>query len=80
MHADDLEFHNVAELRPADGRDGRPLQRVPEEIRERLNEGAQDRMRHPARIELRFVPEDAVEVTLSTIPQRGVTEGTVQVF
>lgn len=82
MHHDDIQLHNVAELREPDGRDGTLLQRVPESVRVELNEGAQARMRHPAGVELRFVPEgpDPVEVTLSTIPRNGVAEGTVRVF
>ena len=79
MHHDDIEFHNVAERREVAGRDGLLLQRVPESVRTNLNEGARDRMCHPAGVELRFVPEGPVEVTLSTYPG-SAAEGTVRVF
>lgn len=66
MIHDGLAFHNVAELRETpDG--GRRLQRVPEEVREHLNEGAQERMVVPSASELRFVSDDdAVRLTLSS--------------
>ncbi len=80
MQHDELDFHNVGELCESDDRDGLRIQRVPESVRQGLNEGAQNRMRHPAGVELRFVSEGPVEVTLSTIPVSGVTEGTVRVF
>jgi len=80
MRHDGLELHNVAETRAVPDRDGVLLQRVPEDVRRDLNEGAQDRMCHPSGVEIRFVPEGTVEVTLSTRPQRGVTHGTVEVF
>jgi len=80
MHHDRMEFHNVAQRRAIDGRDGRLLQRVPERVRTDLNEGAQSRMRHPAGVELRFVPEDTVELTLSVLPGGSADSGTVRVF
>ncbi|MCU4975304.1 GDSL-type esterase/lipase family protein [Halobacteria archaeon AArc-m2/3/4] len=82
MHHDGLEFHNVGELRAEDEYDGALIQRVPETVRTGLNEGAQRRMRHPAGVELRFVPEGegTVELTLSTVPDNGVDEGVVRIF
>ncbi|WP_435361726.1 SGNH/GDSL hydrolase family protein [Haloarchaeobius sp. DFWS5] len=86
MRHDEFDFHNVAELREPDEedhdthRDGLLLQRVPESVRQRLNDGAQRRMRHPAGVELRFVPDGPVEVTLSTIPVKDRESGTVRVF
>lgn len=80
MRQDGIEFHNVAEFRRINAHDGQRLQRVPEAVRTELNEGAQRRMCHPASVELRFVSEGPVELTLSMRPQRGVTEGTVHVF
>lgn len=65
MERDGIQFHNVQELRDGEG-DGQILQRVPEDVRTRLNEGAQTRMRHPAGVELRFVPDGPVRVTLSS--------------
>ena len=73
---DSLQFHNVAELREVDDRDGLLLQRIPEDVRVQLNEGAQNRMCHPAGVELRFVPEGTVRVTLST----RVRESVVRLF
>lgn len=66
MHCDSMQFHNIAEAPHFDGHNGRLLQRVPEEVRVKLNEGAANRMRHPAGAEIRFVPEGPVRVTLST--------------
>lgn len=80
MQQDGVEFHNVAELRTIDGHDGQRLQRVPESVRTELNEGAQWRMCHPASVEIRFVPDTSVELSLSMHPQGGVTEETVHVF
>ena len=80
MRHDDIDFHNAAELRETDESDGLLLQRVPENVRTDLNEGAQQRMRHPAGVELRFVPDGPVEVTLSAVPKRDATESTVRVF
>jgi lysophospholipase L1-like esterase len=80
MHHDGIQFHNVGEGRSIEGRDGMVLQRVPEAVRTELNEGAQSRMRHPAGVELRFVPDGAAAVTLSTLPGGSASTGTVRVF
>ncbi|MDS0223051.1 GDSL-type esterase/lipase family protein [Haloarcula sp. S1AR25-5A] len=80
MHHDRIQFHNVGDVRSVEDRDGKALQRVPEAIRTALNEGAQSRMRHPAGVELRFVPEGPVKVTLSTLPGGSASVGTVRVF
>lgn len=80
MQGDGIQFHNVAERRPAEGRDGHLLQRVPEAVRTELNDGAQSRMRHPAGVELRFVPDGSASVTLSTVPGGSAEKGTVRVF
>ncbi|GAB3666210.1 SGNH/GDSL hydrolase family protein [Halopiger thermotolerans] len=80
MQRDGIQFHNVAEARPATGRDGHLLQRVPEAVRRELNEGAQSRMHHPAGVELRFVPDGTASVTVSTLPGGSAPEGTVRVF
>ena len=64
MIFDNIEFHNVAELRDVEG--GKRLQRVPEDVRVCLNERAQQRMLSPSASEIRFVSsEDLVRVTLS---------------
>ena len=66
MVFEQVEFHNVAELREGDGQDGRRLQRVPEPVRVCLNERAQQRMLSPAGSEIRFASEgERVAVTLS---------------
>lgn len=78
MRHDDIEFHNVAEL--VDESDELLLQRVPERVRTELNDGAQTRMRHPAGVELRFVPDGTVTLTLSTVPQPRGEESLVRVF
>ncbi|SFG92270.1 Lysophospholipase L1 [Halopelagius inordinatus] len=70
-----IQFHNVQELRDAEG-DGDRIQRVPEDVRTRLNDGARTRMCHPAGVELRFVSEGPVRVTLSS----RVRDSTVRPF
>ena len=80
MVDDRIQFHNVGECRPLDDRDGYRLQRVPESVRNELNEGCADRMCHPAGVELRFVPEGSVELTLSVEPCRDVESSSVEVF
>lgn len=64
MQCDTLSFHNVAELHETG--EGRRLQRVPEDVREQLNEGAQLRMRIPSSAEIRFVCDGPVELALSS--------------
>lgn len=67
MEYEGVSLHNVGELRPVDGSEGRKLQRVPETVRASLNEKAQDVMYRPAGAEIRFVPtEGSVDVTLSS--------------
>ncbi|MGQ3413788.1 SGNH/GDSL hydrolase family protein [Natrinema sp. LN54] len=80
MQRDGIQFHNVGEARPVENRDGELLQRVPEAVRTELNDGAQSRMRHPAGVELRFVPDGSATVTLSTVLGGSAEEGTVRVF
>ncbi|QRV17785.1 hypothetical protein JMJ58_22710 (plasmid) [Haloterrigena salifodinae] len=80
MHHDGVQFHNVDDVRSLEDRGGKLLQRVPESVRTELNDGAQSRMRHPAGVELRFVPDGAATVTLSTVPGGNVEESTVRVF
>lgn len=63
MQHESVEFHGVGELASVDG--GVRPQRVPESVRDHLNEGARGEMLRPGGIELRFVPEGAVEVILS---------------
>jgi hypothetical protein len=62
---ENTELHNVAGIRPING--GVRLQRVPESVREHLEEGAQMRVIQPDNCEIRFV-SDSVEshVTLSS--------------
>jgi len=61
-----VEFHNVAELREVDSLPGLRLQRVPEKVRLCLNEMAQFQMLSPAGAEIRFVSESpTVRITLS---------------
>ncbi|ADB62756.1 hypothetical protein Htur_3898 (plasmid) [Haloterrigena turkmenica DSM 5511] len=80
MRHDGIQFHNVGDVRSLEGRDGKLLQRVPEAVRTELNDGAQSRMRRPAGVELRFVPDGSATVTLSMIPDENAEESTVRVF
>lgn len=68
MQYNNICFHNVEELVEIEGKEGLRIQRVPETVREQLNEGAQAMMLSPtANVELRFILEsDSIEVTLST--------------
>jgi len=62
---DGLGFHDVVELRDVGETAGRVLQRVPEDVRVELNEGARSNYRRPAGSEIRFVPDGPTDVTLS---------------
>lgn len=63
---DHLEFHNVAEMHEIPGREGLRLQRVPEVVRLRLNDKAQQKMLSPASAEIRFLSDGpTVSITLS---------------
>jgi lysophospholipase L1-like esterase len=65
MERDGVAFHNVAAV-SEHGDGGLTLQRVPDDVWAALNDGARERMRRPAGVELRFrSPDDAVQVTLS---------------
>lgn len=67
----DVELHNVAELRPIEGRPGLMLQRIPECLRQVVNSGAQAKATECANSEIRFVCDSpTARVTLSA-PQGG---------
>jgi len=62
-----VELHNVEEVRSIEGHDGVRLQRVPENLRLALNEVAQMRMLQPDSAEIRFVADSPVcRITLSS--------------
>ncbi|MFB6120727.1 MAG: SGNH/GDSL hydrolase family protein [Halobacteriaceae archaeon] len=58
-----VELHNVAETTAVG--DGERLERVPADVRADLNEGARDNYVRPDGVEIRFVADGPVEVTLS---------------
>ena len=61
-----VEIHNCDELVSITGHDGLLVQRVPESLRKQINPGAQERVRNPDCVEIRFVTSgDSVSVTLS---------------
>ena len=67
MIYENVQLHNVAEVRRMPGRPGVRLQRVPEAIRRRLNDGAQMRMLQPDACEIRFLADGpSARVTLSS--------------
>ena len=69
-----VELHNVEQVQEIEGSGGVRLQRVPEEARSQLNEGAQFRMLQPDNAEIRFVSDDQpVRVTLSSQGETDVT-------
>lgn len=78
-----IGYHNAPAVGPVDGREGYRLQRVPERIRESLNEEARYRMLCPAASELRFrTAGRSVSVTFScpdgvceVVPYWGAFEG-----
>lgn len=54
MIYDSIEFHNVAELRKIEGREGLLMQRIPENVRSLVNPKAQKKFIEPAGVEIRF--------------------------
>ncbi|HPP12982.1 MAG TPA: SGNH/GDSL hydrolase family protein, partial [bacterium] len=74
MIFENVELHNVAEVTRCDGQSGVRLQRVPEEVRLKLNAAAQMRMLQPDGAEIRFLFDGpACRVTLSSEDQTRVT-------
>jgi hypothetical protein len=66
MMYENVELHNVAEVRRVDGSAVR-LQRVPEDVRLKLNDGAKMRMLQPDNAEIRFLSDGPqTRVTLSS--------------
>lgn len=61
-----VELHNIDEVREVDGHGGVRMQRVPESVRVALNPKAQMQMLRPACAEVRMVSEGPVRVTLSS--------------
>ena len=74
MIHENVELHNVAEVRQIEGRGGVRLQRVPEEVRLKLNPGAQQRMLSPANAEIRFVHLRDFGDQFSSPKQKGTPE------
>jgi len=71
MIYENVELHNIAETyQTPDG--GVGMLRVPQSVREHLNEGAQYRITDPAGAEIRFVGDGPVKVTLSCPEGRSV--------
>ena len=73
MIYENVELHNVAEIQLING--GVRLQRIPEDVRKHLNEGAQMRVLQPDNCEIRFV-SDSLE-THVTLSSEGETDVTV---
>lgn len=66
MIYENVELHNVAEVQPVGG-GGVRLQRVPEDVRTHLNDGAKMRVLQPDNCEIRFVSDSPeCQVTLSS--------------
>ncbi len=67
MVYDNIDFHNVEALTQVDGQEGLRIQRVPEEVREKMSENGQTMLLSPvANVEIRFILEsDEVEISLS---------------
>ncbi len=73
MIHDNIELHNVGDVQSVPGVAGLRLQRVPEEVRQHLNETAQMRMLQPDNIEIRLVAEGTPRLTLSSEGESKVT-------
>ena len=74
MIYDNVQLHNVAEARRVPGREGVRLQRVPEEVRLRLEPGAQMRTLQPDACEIRFLCDGpTARITLSSDGETKVT-------
>ena len=73
MIHDNVELHNVAELRHEPDRGGYRLQRAPESVRTALNPGAQECLLQPDNAEIRYVASGPSQVTLSSHGQTRVS-------
>ncbi|NIA07371.1 MAG: hypothetical protein GWP14_07030 [Actinobacteria bacterium] len=74
MIYENVELHNIEEVRSIQDHDGVRLQRIREDVRLALNEGAQMRMLQPDSAEIRFVADDSpCRITLSSEGQSRVT-------
>jgi hypothetical protein len=66
MIYENVELHGIDEVRELEDGSGVALQRVPEDVRQALNECAQTQMLRPGCAEIRFVSDDPVcELTMS---------------
>src|SRR5210317_2342825 len=67
MLYENVELHNVDGIGNADDRDAVRIQRIPEELRQKVNPGAQERCLWPFSSEIRLAFEgDEASVTLSS--------------
>ena len=74
MIHDGLEFFNIAEMRSVEGHEGLRLQRVPESVREHVDEGTAGTMLSPANSEIRFrIAPGREPVTLTLSSPEGAT-------
>lgn len=73
MIYENVSLHNVADVRAESEGDGVRLQRVPENVRLSLNDGAQMRMLQPDTAEIRFLVDGPCRITLSSEGQTRVT-------
>lgn len=77
MKYENVELHNIAEAVTTSGQSGVRLQRVPESVRENLEEPAANKVLNPAGSEIRFgITGGSAKITLSS--DEG--EGTARVF
>ncbi|MCC6681376.1 MAG: hypothetical protein IT445_10795 [Phycisphaeraceae bacterium] len=68
-----VELHNVGDMKRVQGLAGLRLQRVPEPVRLSLNELAQFRMLQPDNMEIRFKADGPCRITLSSQGQTRLT-------
>ncbi len=81
MIYENVELHGIDDVKGLEDGSGVALQRVPEDVRLALNDGAQIQMLRPGCAEIRFVSDDPVcELTMSCAPANEWGEVTVVPF
>jgi hypothetical protein len=81
MIYENVELHGIDEVKELEDGSGVALQRVPEDVRLALNDGAQMQMLRPGCAEIRFVSDDPIcELALSCAPTNDWSEVTVVPF
>lgn len=75
MIHDGLEFHNIVELVAVEGEKGLRIQRAPESVRAKVNEGTAGVMMSPASSEIRFRLADGCDSATVTLSSKDGAKG-----